>query len=207
MMYSFFMLLWASLYFPFGVVAQSDKPGFKITTWTKPAECQGKGSNFEIGYVFSPLGKEVEIALYLQLEDGGWTVKKYLTKSFGYFKIDARSCQYTGNHYGFAKYTDDKESRFPTEEAVRQQHEASDQTPQFRIYEQIENPDCKGVRLETGYVYSPKGTKVAIVLSLEKLDGSWIKKHYTFFGTGIMDLALQDCNFTGNFKAEVKYIE
>ncbi len=187
--------------------AQSAKPGFKIIKWTKPAECKGRGSNFEAGYVLSPLDKPVEIALYLQLNNKSWIVKRFQQKSSGYFKIEASDCNYTGNHYGFSKYADDKETKFPTVEAVKQDHEASDQHPKFKIQQQSEKTDCNSVKLETGYIYSPTGQVVEVTLFLEKKDKSWRKKIYHYTGTGIIELGVDDCDLTGNFKTHISYID
>ena len=187
--------------------AQSHKPGFKIIKWTKPAECKGMGSNFEMGYIVSPLDKPVEIALYLQTNDGNWVVKKFHSKSAGYFKINTSDCNYTGNHYGFVRYIDDKETKFPTVEAVKKQHEASDQHPKFKVTLQSEKPECKGAKFEEGYVYSPTGKMVEITLFLEKKDKSWRKKFYKYTGTGMIDLAVDDCDLTGNFKTHITYID
>lgn len=187
--------------------AQSEKPGFKIIKWTKPVECKGTGSNFELGYIVSPLDKPVEVALYLQTIDGNWISKKFQSKSSGYFKINASDCSYTGNHYGFVRYIDDKETKFPTLEAVKKQHEASDQHPKFKIVQQSEKPECHGAKFEEGYVYSPTGKMVEVTLFLEKKDKSWRKKFYKYIGTGMIELGVDDCDLTGNFKTHITYID
>ncbi|TAH17329.1 MAG: hypothetical protein EAZ08_13900 [Cytophagales bacterium] len=189
----------------FSTKKQSDKPGFRIIKWTKPAECKETGSNFEVGYVLSPLDKMVEIALYLQLTDGNWVVKRFSNKGSGYFKIGASDCSFTGNHYGFVRYIDDKETKFPTVEAVREEHESSDQYPRFKIDKQVEKPECSSIKLETGYVYSPTGNAVEITLFLEKKDKSWRKKIYYYTGTGIIELGIDDCDLTGKFKTHIAY--
>lgn len=186
---------------------QSEKPGFKIIKWTKPAECKGTGSNFEMGYIVSPLDKPVEIALYLQTADGNWISKKFQSKSSGYFKINASDCSYTGNHYGFVRYIDDKETKFPTVDAVKKQHEASDQHPKFKIVQQSEKSECNGAKFELGYVYSPTGKMVEVTLFLEKKDKSWRKKFYKYMGTGMIELGVEDCELTGNFKTHITYID
>ncbi len=194
------------LFTSFVIKKQSDKPGFKITKWTRPAECREVGSNFEVGYVLSPLDKTVEIALYLQLTNGSWAVKRFSNKGSGYFKINASDCDYTGNHYGFVKYIDDKETKFPTTEAVKKEHESSDQNPRFKIDLKTAKTECSGTKFETAYVYSPTGKQVEITLFLEKKDRSWRKKIYHYTGTGIIELGVDDCELTGNFKTHISYV-
>jgi len=198
-------IVFSVLFTSFSAKKQSDKPGFKIIKWTKPAECKEKGSNFEVGYVLSPLDKTVEIALYLQLTDGNWVIKRFSNKGSGYFKIGASDCAFTGNHYGFVRYIDDRETKFPTAEAVKKEHESSDQHPRFKIDKQTEKPECGSKKLETGYVYSPTGDAVEITLFLEKKDKTWRKKIYHYVGTGIIELAVDDCDLTGSFKTHIAY--
>jgi len=40
---------------------------------------------------------------------------------------------------------------------------------------------------------------------MEKKDGSWRKKTYLFFGTGMIELDIQGCDLTGNYKATIRY--
>jgi hypothetical protein len=202
-----FVILLGIFFTGVSLFAQSEKPGFTIIKWTKPTECKGAGSNFELGFIVSPLDKPVEIALYLQTNDGNWVSKKFQSKSSGYFKINASDCSYTGNHYGFVRYIGDKETKFPSVEAVKKEHEASDQHPKFKIIQQSEKLDCKGVKFETGYVYSPTGKTVEVTLFLEKKDKSWRKKIYRHTGTGMIDLAVDDCDLTGSFKTHITYVD
>lgn len=203
--FTVYSLIVGGLLASFSTKKQSDKPGFRIIKWTKPAECKETGSNFEVGYVLSPLDKMVEIALYLQLTNGNWVVKRFSNRGSGYFKIGASDCAFTGNHYGFVRYADDKETKFPTVEAVREEHESSDQHPRFKIDKQAAKPECNSIKLETGYVYSPTGNTVEITLFLEKKDKSWRKKIYYYIGTGIIELGIDDCDLTGKFKTHITY--
>lgn len=186
---------------------QQEDPKFKVTKWTKPAECNGEGSRFETGYVAAPAEEWVDVMIYFQKKDGAWVKKHFSRHGSGYVQVNFSDCSLTGNHYAYVCYSKEKSCRFPTEQDVATRHNSGDKTPRFKVLKRSKKDECQGVNFEEGYVYSPTGKKVNVTLFMEKKDGSWRKKHYTYAGTGNIDLHISDCELTGNYKATVEYEE
>jgi hypothetical protein len=182
-------------------------PKFKITKWSQPDECQGKGSKFEIGYVSVPSGDAVTVALFLQKNDATWLKKTFQRHGTGYIQINLSDCLFTGNHYGYVCVDRNKTCTFPTEQEVGDMHAKSSQIPRFKITKRTKKDDCNGVNFEEGYVYSPSGKSVEVSIYMEKKDGTWRKKHYIYHGTGNLLLQITDCDLTGIYKATVHNID
>ena len=73
-LYQLFLLLFLLLSFNRAICQQTDDenpntPKFKMTKWSQPEECKGKGSNFETGYVSVPQNDHVTIILFFQKID------------------------------------------------------------------------------------------------------------------------------------------
>jgi hypothetical protein len=186
---------------------QSNQPKFKVVKWSKLTECQGKGTKFETGYVTSPQTGWVSVVIFFQRHDGTWLKKQYQREGSGYIQLNVIDCEFTGNHYAYVCYEKDVNCHFPNEEEVNKQHQESSQLPRFKITKKTKKADCNGIVFEEGYVYSPSGKTVEVSIYMEKKDGTWRKKHYTYYGTGNLELNITDCELTGNYKVSVQYIE
>ncbi len=185
----------------------SNSPKFKMTKWSKPVDCQQKGSKFETGYVdISQSNSNVEVAIFFQKTDGTWVKKTFQRTGSGYIQINVTDCDFTGNHYGYVCESGEA-CKFPTESEVSAMHAKSPQLPRFKVTKRSKKDDCNGVNFEDGYVYSPSGKTVEVSIYMEKKDGTWRKKHYLYYGTGNISLGIADCDLTGNYKATVQYIE
>lgn len=182
-------------------------PKFKMTKWSQPVDCQGKGTRFETGYVSVPHNDDVIITLYFQKTDNTWLVSKFQRNGTGYIQMNLSQCDFTGNHYGYVCLANDPKCKFPTEQEVSEMHMKSSQVPRFKVTKRTKKDDCNGVNFDEGYVYSPSGKPVEVSIYMEKKDGTWRKKHYIFNGTGNLALGITDCDLTGNYKSTVQYIE
>lgn len=203
-----FLLLYSNL----AICQQTDEddantPKFKMTKWSQPNECQGKGTKFETGYVSVQHNDEVIITIYFQKTDNTWIKKTFQRNGTGYIQINLVECDFTGNHYGYVCLVKDEKCKFPTEQEVSEMHNKSSQIPRFKVTKRSKKDDCNGVNFEEGYVYSPSGKPVEVSIYMEKKDGTWRKKHYIFNGTGNIMLNITDCDLTGNYKATVQYVE
>jgi hypothetical protein len=211
-LYKLFFLLFLVLTSQQAICQQTDDenpntPKFKMTKWTQPEECQGKGTKFETGYVSVPQNENVIVVLFFQKIDGTWIKKSFHRVGTGYISINLSECNFTGNHYGYVCLEKDAACKFPTEQEVAEMHKKNPQIPRFKVTKRSKKDDCNGVNFEEGYVYSPSGKPVEISIYMEKKDGTWRKKHYIFNGTGNLILNIADCDLTGNYKATVQYVE
>ncbi len=187
------------------------KPEFKISERGRPDACQDRGCLFKSGFVRCQDKKWVNIVLYVQNQSGYWERKEFKRQGPGYLSLNLSDCKFTGNYYAYACYQDDKDCQIPESHEVEAMHNKKDQTPKFKILK-IGRTKCtsgagENVKFESGYVYSPTGGQVEITLFLEKSDGKWSKKHYTFNGTGNLNLAAEGCDLTGNYKTMVQYVK
>ncbi|MCC5946474.1 MAG: hypothetical protein JJT94_16200 [Bernardetiaceae bacterium] len=205
--FAFFILFFACIHSP--IYAQ-DSPLFKLTKRSRPEECGAKGCYFEGGFVRSNTeNRQVVVALFVQHYTGYWERKEFVRQGRGYLEIGLKSCDFTGNFYAFACYADDASCKFPSSQEVEKQHEEKDQAPRFKVLT-IEDKNCDsegGVLIKNGYVYSPKGLKVEITLFLERKEGDWRRKSFFYYGTGLIDLDIEGCDLTGNYKSAIRYLE
>jgi hypothetical protein len=83
--------------------------------------------------------------------------------------------------------------------------------PKFRIthssaYTHSSCGAASGVTFEKGYLRVPKSNAwVEVMLFLQRKDGSFQKHHFEHQGTGVIQLNLSDCRYTGNYYAFVCY--
>ncbi|TAF32764.1 MAG: hypothetical protein EAZ57_07485 [Cytophagales bacterium] len=187
------------------------KPEFKISERGRPEACADRGCMFKSGFVRCEEKKWVNVVLYIQNQSGYWERKEFKRQGPGYMNLSLSDCKYTGNYYAYACYQDDKQCAIPENHEVEAMHNKKDQTPKFKILK-ITRGKCstgqgENVKFESGYVYSPTGGQVEITLFMEKSDGKWSKKHYTFNGTGNLNLAVDGCDLTGNYKTMIQYVK
>ncbi|WP_375558930.1 hypothetical protein ACE193_14450 [Bernardetia sp. OM2101] len=190
------------------VVEITEKPQFKLTERSTPNGCKQGGCSFDRGYVSTRSADWVVVAVYVQTKAGYWQKKEYTRQGAGFIELKLSDCNYTGNYYAFACFQDDGTCSFPDTYKVEEMHKQKDQTPKFKVFK-VDKLPCEGTdvgaKAEKGYVYSPNGGQVEITLFMEKKDGSWRKKTYLFFGTGMIELDMQGCDLTGNYKATIRY--
>ncbi len=85
--------------------------------------------------------------------------------------------------------------------------------PKFRIthssaYTHTSCGAASGVTFEKGYLRVPKANAwVEVMLFLQRKDGSFQKHRFEHQGTGIIQLNLSDCKYTGNYYAFVCYAD
>lgn len=186
---------------------------FKITHTSPyaPADCgAATGTKFERGYLrLDSPNQWAEVMVFLQLRDGSFQKYTFEHQGSGVINLNYADCKYTGNYYAFVCLANDQNCSFPTEAQVIEKHQQTVATkqPEFKVTRIIPNPKCseEGVIIETGFVYSPTGGKIEIIMMLEKKDGSWRKQSFFHQGTGIVKLDINDCNLTGKYKALVAY--
>jgi hypothetical protein len=201
----YFLLFYLPLF------AQDDeKPRFRITDAVSDPQCSDYGTKFERGYVTSPKNKWVNVMIYFQKKDGTFINRFFSREGTGFIELNLSDCSFTGNYYAYACYASDNACKFPSKEQVVSRHKEIQETKQ---------PSCKITRtiqfkcedggsstlLESAFVYSPTGGAVDITIFLEKKNGDWRKKHYTFYGTGLLILNIKDCDLTGKYKITVNY--
>jgi hypothetical protein len=80
----------------------SQIPRFKIIKRSKKDDCNGV--NFEEGYVYSPSGKAVEVAIYMEKKDGTWRKKHYVYYGTGNLTLGITDCDLTGNYKATVQY-------------------------------------------------------------------------------------------------------
>lgn len=200
------------LFFAFFSFSQTfaQKVQFKVTARSVPSGCSAGGTSYDMGYVSTANSQDwVVVAFFVQRKGGYWEKKEYTRQGAGYLKLDLSSCDYTGNYYAFACLAEDKSCSFPDVYQIEAKHNAQDQTPKFRIVK-VDKMPCEGgegAKVESGYVYAPTGGQVEITLFMEKKDGTWRKKTYLYFGTGKLDLDMEGCDLTGNYKATIRYLD
>jgi len=190
--------------FSYSAFAQG-RPTFVVLKKEKPANCPGGGLNLIEGYIKASNDDAfIEIDIFFQEYDGSWVRKNYTRKGSGKLMVNESSCDYTGNFYSFAYYTDTKVPR-PTIEDVNRRHAQMGDTPRFRMTKKSKPENCEqgGVFFEQGEIYTPKGERVILTLFMEKNDGSWRKKDFRFVGSRFIEIDIEDCNLTGNYKSRV----
>jgi len=186
----------------------TEKPQFKLTERSTPNSCKQGGCSFDRGYVSTRSTDWVVVAIFVQTKAGYWEKKEYTRQGAGFIDLKLSDCNYTGNYYAYACFQNDGTCSFPDTYKIEEMHKQKDQTPKFKVFKVNKLP-CEGADIgaqaEKGYVYSPNGGQVEITLFMEKKDGSWRKKTYLFFGTGMIELDIQGCDLTGNYKATIRY--
>lgn len=186
-------------------LAQDARPTFVVLEQVKPANCPGGGLHLIEGYLrASDNDAFIELDIFFQKYDGSWVRKNYTRKGSGKIRVNESSCDYTGNYYSFAYYSQSKVPR-PTIEDVTKRHAQMGETPKFRMIKKSKPEQCEqgGIFFEQGEVFTPKGERVTITLFMEKNDGSWRKKDFYYVGSGFIDIGIVDCNLTGNYKSRV----
>ncbi len=185
----------------------TERPHFKLVERSTPNGCKQGGCSFDRGYVSTRSEGWVVVAVYVQTKSGYWEKKEYTRQGAGFIELKLSDCNYTGNYYAFACFKDDGTCSFPDIYKVEEMHKQKPQTPKFKVFKVAKMPceEGAGAVAQKGYVYSPNGGQVEITLFMEKKDGSWRKKSYLFFGTGMIDLNLKGCDLTGNHKATIRY--
>jgi hypothetical protein len=186
------------------------QPTFLVIKQGKPDICPSGGLFISEGYVKAGNNdKYIDVTLYLQRYDGGWEREKLRRKGSGIIRMDISSCDYTGNYYAFACYSDQcSGDLIPSAAEVAKKHDRLGERPRFRITKREEVNDCDngpGYFFAEGEIFTPRGEAVNLTLFVERKDGSWRKKHYNYTGSGFIEVGIQDCDLTGNYKALVVF--
>ena len=205
----FFLLLSVSFVIPEECYAQQAR--FKITSRRKPPSCHGGGCEFKKGYVQSKVEGILDIVVFIQHKNGYWESKTFTREGPGFIDLNLMSCDYTGNYYAYVCPRENAGNcKFPDTIEVENMHKAKDQTPKFKMTK-ITKEKCleggKKVIFEKGYIHSPSGHQVEVTVFVEKLDGKWRKKHFIYFGTGVIDIDMEGCDLTGKYKSIVQYTQ
>jgi hypothetical protein len=180
---------------------------FRVLQKKRIAQCGEKGFAYVSGEVSAPAGVAVKVQLYLQMQDASWQMFPFTHTGSGEIPLRLEDCAFTGNHYAYICEAA-KQCNFPAIEDIARKHRQKSQTPTMKVKpaEAITCTDGKaGFRFSQARVYSPTGQTVEIILFLEKKDGRWRKKHYTYAGTGYLALAVEGSDLTGNYKTMVQY--
>jgi hypothetical protein len=189
-----------------------DKPRFRMTDAISDPQCPDYGTKFERGYVTSPKNKWVNIMIYFQKKDGTFVNRFFSREGTGFIDLNISDCNFTGNYYAYVCYAADQSCKFPTKEQVLNKHTdiQTNKQPQCKIT-RVTPYKCEGnatgASFESAFVYSPSGGEVEITLFLERKNGDWRKKHYTFYGTGLLMLNIKDCELSGKYKVNVSYVK
>jgi hypothetical protein len=188
-----------------------DKPRFRMTDAVSDPQCSDYGTKFERGYVTSPKNKWVNVMIYFQKKDGSFVNRFFSREGTGFINLNLADCNFTGNYYAYLCYAADQTCKFPTKDQVQAKHKEIQTTkqPQCKITRVLPYK-CEGVtgaNFESAFVYSPTGGEVEITLFLERKNGDWRKKHYTFYGTGLLMLNIKDCELSGKYKVNIGYIK
>ena len=206
----FFLLLLTSFILPEQIFAQN-KAKFKVTSRRKPPSCNGGGCEFKKGYVQSKATGMLDVVLFIQHKNGYWENKTYTREGPGLINLNLQSCDYTGNYYAYACSRNESTCKFPDASGVESMHAKKDQTPKFKITKITKDKTCLEGGIKTkfvkGYIYSPTGHQVEVTVFVEKNDGKWRKKHFFYFGTGIIDIDMEGCDLTGKYKSIIQYTE
>lgn len=201
-------LLCSLLMAPALVAQTATDPEFVVIRQEKPANCPSGGLSLVEGYVKANRSDAfVEVVVYIQQYDDTWVRKVIKRRGSGIVKIEAASCNYTGNYYTFSRYQD-KETSFPTVQQVMEMHKKKGEDPLFRVTKRKPLPGCPngetGTFFQEGQVFTPKGETVEIIFFMEKKDGSWRKKAFNHTGSGFIDINIADCELTGKYKTMIK---
>ncbi|MEH0158700.1 hypothetical protein V6R21_31985 [Limibacter armeniacum] len=185
-----------------------EKPKFAITTIKKADYCPSGGVNYKEGFVKADMpDTEVEITLYLQNYDNTWTKKHFKHKGSGFIQLNLSSCNFTGNYYAYAKYTNVLSMSVPSLQDIKEKHKQLGNHPKFRISKQTKIKDCTseqdGICFQEGQVFTPNGEAVSITIFMQKQDGSWRKKHFRYVGSGTLPLDIKDCDLNGIYKTRI----
>ncbi len=188
--------------------AQSDKVRFRITDKKRTSQCGDKGYIFLKGeFDAGTYQDSVMVVLFFQMDNGTWIEKHYHRKGSGFVDLHVEDCHFTGNTYAYACKSN-ANCTFPDTKRVQAMHDGKNQQPRAKL-KKLEYYKCddgtKGYRFGRASVYSPSGQKVSITLFLRKKDGRWRKKHYTYYGTGEIDMNTEGCDLTGQYKFMVQY--
>jgi len=187
--------------------ARGQSVRFRILTKSRIAQCGEKGFAYKTGEVSAPEGMAVNVQLYLQMQDGTWQKFPFSHTGSGELALNLEDCGFTGNHYAYICETS-KQCNFPSVEEIARKHKQKPQSPSIKVKpaERVTCTDGKpGFRFSQARVYSPTGQAVEIILFLEKKDGRWRKKHYSYEGTGFLELNAEGSDLTGNHKTMVQY--
>ncbi|WP_448520706.1 hypothetical protein [Rhodoflexus sp.] len=183
--------------------ARTNLPKFRITSIKEVSGCkEGVGILFEQGYINAiDRNRQIQVALYIEKTNGAFEIirKSYPPGTIN-VKLNLFGCDYTGNHYAYAKYADDRDFYFPTLEDIYIKHKEvlETQTPEFVITTTKTNPNCNHVPYyETGFVWSPAGGRVNIKLLLETTSGEWRTINLYHYGTGKVKIHHGSCDLTG----------
>jgi hypothetical protein len=188
-----------------------DKPRFRMTDAVSDPQCSDYGTKFERGYVTSPKNnKWVNVMIYFQKKDGSFTNRFFSREGTGFIDLNISDCSFTGNYYAYACYATDNVCKFPSKDQVISKHKEIQTTkqPQCKITRVLPykcEAGVEGMNFESAFIYSPTGGAVDITLFLERKNGDWRKKHYTFYGTGLLLLNIKDCELSGKYRVNIIY--
>ena len=192
----------------FQVFAQQ-KPTFVVNKQNKSTQCPSGGLTLEEGYVKANRDELIYIVIYLQKYDGSWVTKYFKRNGAGLVHLNVTSCDFTGNYYCFAAFSQNSDREIPSGEEVQKKHAQRGVNPRFRITKRKALDGCEGdtqgVTFEIGEVFTPRGEPVKLTLFMEKHDGSWRKKHYSYTGSGFIDIDISDCELTGKYKSRIVF--
>ena len=87
-------------------------------------------------------------------------------------------------------------------------HKPGDEHLKVRVLtEKPEVCNYKGIFLKKGLVKGAvSNAQVEVLVFLQQYNGHWMKKYYQRNGSGVINMNLGDCRFTGNFHALAYYI-
>ncbi|MBB3699609.1 hypothetical protein KMW28_00745 [Flammeovirga yaeyamensis] len=207
---SLFLFFFVGIFNDDATTSQSTRPTFTVIKQEIPKSCPLGGLHLIEGIVRSADPNEyVDIYIYLQNYDGSWTKQVYKRKGGGVVKLDAMSCNFTGNFYAVADYAKNAGKRMPSITQVSEKHNAKGKNPKFRVTEKYPYKQCEGEQVGTyfkqGEVFTPAGEKVEVTMYLQKQDGSWRKKHYRKVGSGYIPLEIKGCDLNGVYKSRIVY--
>ncbi|MBX2842230.1 MAG: hypothetical protein KTR26_10685 [Flammeovirgaceae bacterium] len=180
------------------------KPVVKIQS-EKPEVCLMKGLFLKKGLVKSASASaNVEVLVFLQQENGHWMKKYYNRRGSGTIPMNLGNCSFTGNYHALAYYASQKEGQILSYKEVLHLHNSKGDTPKFRITRKEKYDE--GIKFIQGEVFTPKGETVEVTIYMEKKEGGWRKKHFKFFGSGMIDLDVQGKDLTGRYKSSIQVI-
>ena len=169
----------------------------------KPAVCNYKGLLLKKGLVKGAVpNTQVEVMVFLQQYNGHWMKKLYKRSGSGIINMNMGDCSFTGNYHALAYYPSKADGNSISYKKIQHLHNSRGETPKFRVLERKKEEDGT-VKFNKGEVFTPNGETVDVTLFLEKTDGGWRKKHYTVFGSGVIDLDISGKDITGKYRAVV----
>lgn len=75
------------------------------------------------------------------------------------------------------------------------------------LTEKPEVCNFKGLLLKKGLVKGAvNNSQVEVMVFLQQYNGHWMKKHYKRNGSGVIEMNMGDCRFTGNYHALAYYL-